>query len=38
MQQVMQNYCPVYRSEEKMIKGKDILLMLLEKFKNKHKR
>ena len=33
MQQVMQNYCPVYRSEEKMIKGKEKLLMLLDKFK-----
>ena len=33
MQQIMQNYCPVYRSEEKMIFGKKKLLELLEKFK-----
>ncbi|MBD22144.1 MAG: succinate dehydrogenase flavoprotein subunit [Alphaproteobacteria bacterium] len=33
MQQIMQNYCPVYRSEEKMITGKEKLLKLLEKFK-----
>ena len=33
MQHVMQNYCPVYRSEEKMIIGKQKLLILLDKFK-----
>ena len=32
MQHIMQNYCPVYRSEEKMIIGKK-LLELIEKFK-----
>ena len=33
MQHIMQNYCPVYRSEEKMIIGKKKLLELIEKFK-----
>ena len=33
MQQINQNYCPVYRSEEKMIQGKEKLLKLLDKFK-----
>ena len=33
MQQINQNYCPVYRSEEKMILGKEKLLKLLDKFK-----
>ena len=33
MQQINQNYCPVYRSEEKMIQGKEKLLQLLDKFK-----
>ena len=33
MRHVMQNYCPVYRSEEKMIIGKQKLLILLDKFK-----
>ena len=33
MQHIMQNYCPVYRSEEKMIIGKEKLLELIEKFK-----
>ncbi|MBC11233.1 MAG: succinate dehydrogenase flavoprotein subunit [Rickettsiales bacterium] len=34
MQHTMQNYCPVYRSEEKMKEGKKIILALLNKFKN----
>ena len=33
MQHIMQNYCPVYRSEKKMIEGKKKLLSLLEDFK-----
>ncbi len=34
MQHTMQNFCPVYRTEEKMIKGKKKLLSLLRDFKN----
>ncbi len=34
MQHIMQNYCPVYRSEKKMIEGKKKLLSLLEDFKD----
>ena len=34
MQHVMQNYCPVYRSEERMLEGKKKLLTLLEDFNN----
>ena len=33
MQHIMQNYCPVYRSEKKMIEGKKKLLSLLEDFR-----
>ena len=33
MQEINQNYCPVYRSEKKMIQGKEKLLQLLDKFK-----
>ena len=33
MQQIMQNYCPVYRSEEKMIFGKKKLLEFLKNLK-----
>ncbi len=32
MQQTMQNYCPVYRSEKKMREGKKIIQSLLKKF------
>ena len=32
MQQIMQNYCPVYRSEKKMLEGKKKLQDLLKKF------
>ena len=34
MQHTMQNFCPVYRSEEKMLEGKNKLLSLLNDFKN----
>ena len=34
MQHTMQNFCPVYRSEEKMQEGKNKLLSLLNDFKN----
>ena len=34
MQHTMQNFCPVYRSEEKMLEGKSKLLSLLDDFKN----
>ncbi len=34
MQHTMQNYCPVYRSKEKMIEGRKKLLQLLNDFKN----
>ncbi len=34
MQHTMQNFCPVYRSEKKMKKGKAILLDLLDQTKN----
>ena len=34
MQHTMQNFCPVYRSEKKMLEGKNKLLSLLNDFKN----
>ena len=34
MQHTMQNFCPVYRSEEKMIEGKKKLLSLMDDFNN----
>ncbi len=34
MQHTMQNFCPVYRSEKKMIEGKKKMLSLLEDFNN----
>ncbi len=34
MQHTMQNFCPVYRSEKKMIEGKNKLLSLLKDFNN----
>ena len=34
MQHVMQNYCPVYRSEERMKEGKNKLLSILDDFNN----
>ena len=34
IQHTMQNFCPVYRSEEKMLEGKNKLLSLLNDFKN----
>ncbi len=34
MQHTMQNYCPVYRTKERMEKGKKILFSLLKKFEN----
>ncbi len=34
MQHTMQNFCPVYRSEEKMLEGKSKLLSLLNDFKS----
>ena len=34
MQHTMQNFCPVYRSESKMIEGKNKLLSLLNDFNN----
>ena len=34
MQHTMQNFCPVYRSEKKMLEGKSKLLSLLNDFKS----
>jgi len=34
MQHTMQNFCPVYRSEKKMLEGKKKMLSLLEDFNN----
>ncbi len=34
MQHTMQNFCPVYRSEEKMVEGKKKLLSLINDFNN----